>query len=215
MLPKLKDPDYWLGELEPLLREIHFGLKIAVPKAHGFFADYLKKPINKPLFSNLIRYYTLDYLWASGYHTAKEEDDRDSDAWGMRRLANNGIEIVYRQSCLRVRKGIEPPLSTTKTQNDFYQQVLFEDSDRIITNLMLLFDLNSKPLYDGSMRLVRPVGETRKAVKLQWAATVKLETVDPAALVSHDYSKPEDLPLDVQADAADESKEPTGTTNDN
>src|SRR5215472_1793667 len=165
MLPDVNDPDYWLQELEPLLRELDFALRVAVPKAHNFFTDYEKKPINRPLLSNLVRYYTLSYLWANGYN-AKEEGEGDADSWGMRGLPNNGIELIFRQSCIRVRKGVEPPCPMTASSRDFYQQVLFDEAGTgIVTNLLVLFDLDGELQYDGNMRLVRPIKGTMKYVK--------------------------------------------------
>jgi hypothetical protein len=98
MIPKhVHDPEYWLQELEPLLKELDFAFQVSVPKAHQFFTDYHKKPVNRPLLSNLIRYHALEYLWSHGFDTdtAKEEG---AEGWGFRGLPNNGIELLYKQS---------------------------------------------------------------------------------------------------------------------
>jgi hypothetical protein len=117
--PNINDPDYWVEELMPLLTDIDFALKVGVPKAHSFFTDFHKKPVNRPVLSNLIRYHTLEYLWAQGFDnsTAKEEGE---DGWGLRGLPNNGIELLYKQGCVRLRKGIDPPYPTTVASEDFY-----------------------------------------------------------------------------------------------
>jgi len=77
MLPNtVHDPDFWVQELDPLLKELDFAIQIAVPKAHKFFSEYHKKPINRPLLSNLIRYHALEYLWSHGFDMASAKRRR-------------------------------------------------------------------------------------------------------------------------------------------
>jgi len=110
-----------------LLRELDFAFRVGVPKAHLFFTDYHKKPVNRPLLSNLVRYHALEYLWSRGFNDAKEEGD---DGWGLHGRPNNGIELLYKQSCTRVRKGIDPRYPTTTASTEFYQQKLFEEMEQ-------------------------------------------------------------------------------------
>jgi hypothetical protein len=196
--PNVQDPEFWVEELMPLLTDIDFALKIAVPKAHGFFTHFHKKPINRPVLSNLIRYHALEYLWAQGFDhtTAKEEG---ADGWGLQRLPNNGIELLYKQSCIRLRKGIDPPYPTTGASEDFYQQALFGELDRgVVTNLLIMFNLDANLQYDGKLRLMRPekLNARRKLVKCTWVRTVELQSVDLTQAVSPEYQHASELPLD-------------------
>jgi hypothetical protein len=210
MIPNnLHDPDFWLQELDPLLRDLDFAFQLAVPQAHRFFTDFHKKQINKPLLSNLIRYHALEYLWSQGFDksNAKEEE---GDGWGFRGLPNNGIELLFRQSCIRVRKGIEPPYPTTDSSEDFYQQELFQEEERgVVTNLLVLYNLNSKLEYDGNLRLMRPVklNSKRRIVKCDWQATVQRRNADIGHQVPPEYMHGKDLPFGDEA----ESMKKTGT----
>src|ERR1039457_5988292 len=125
MIPNVHDPEFWHDELQPLLVDLDFALRVATPKAHAVFDDYLNKPVNRPLLSNLIRYFVLDYLKSHGHSAAEIEDDLD--AWGLHGLPNNGIEISDKRACMRIRKGTEPPCPNTRSQRDFYQQWLWAE----------------------------------------------------------------------------------------
>lgn len=206
--PNVHDPDYWVEELMPLLVDIDFALRIGVPEAHRFFTEFHKKAINRPVLSNLIRYHALEYLWSRGFDrtTAKEED---ADGWGMRGLPNNGIELVFKQSCVRLRKGIDPPYPTTAAAEDFYQQALFGELDQgIVTNLLILFNLDAKLQYDGKLRLMRPqrLNSKRKLVKCDWSRTVEPQSVDLTRSVLPEYKHNTDLPFD-----GSDAQEGTGT----
>jgi len=207
--PDVRDPDYWVDELMPLLTDIDFGLRLAVPQAHSFFTKFHKKPVNRPVRSNLIRYHALEYLWSQGFDSAKEEG---SDGWGLQKLPNNGIELLYKQSCVRLRKGIDPPYPTTAASEDFYQQALFGELDHgVITNLLIMYNLDADLQYDGKLRLMRPekLNAKRKLVKCSWSRTVEPQSVDLARAVAPEYQHTSELPLD---DA--EKKDKTGTDND-
>jgi hypothetical protein len=147
--PNLHDPEYWSNELEPLLKDLDFAFHLAVPQAHRFFTDWRKKKVNRPLLSNLIRYHVLEYLWTRGFDGATAKED-EGDGWGLRGLPNNGLEILYRQSCIRVRKGIDPPFPNTASAENFYQQKLFEASgdEGVLTNLLILYNLDASLQYD-------------------------------------------------------------------
>lgn len=217
MIPNLHDPDYWLEELEPLLRELDFAFQVAIPKAHKFFTDYHKKPVNRPLLSNLIRYHALEYLWSKGYNDAKEEGD-DPDGWGLRGLPNNGIELLYKQSCIRVRKGIEPPCPMTAAAKNFYQQRLFAEAIAgVVTNLLVLYSLSADLQY-GGMQLMRPVKLLRgkngsPKVKCDWSQTVVFgATVDLNKPIPVKYSLNPDLPLSAEEKKPEaENIDKTGT----
>jgi hypothetical protein len=208
MIPiNVHDPDYWLQELDPLLKELDFAFQVAVPMAHKFFTDYHKTQVNKPVLSNLIRFHALEYLWSNGFETAREEGE---DGWGLKGLPNNGIELRYRQSCIRVRKGIDPPYPTTASSEDFYQQKLFDEMDLgIATNLLVLFNLDGKLQYDGKLRLMRPIGLyiKRKTVRCDWIRTVRLNAADVSTPVTSEYMHAPDLPLD----GTEEQRRDTGT----
>src|SRR5206468_1492413 len=100
-------------------------------------------PVNGPVFSNLVRYEVLEYLRAHGIDAREEEEGEEQlgpiDGCDRRSLPNNGLELIYRGSCLRVRKGLEPPMPTTQTQKNWYQQNLFvseSDVGTVLTNLL-------------------------------------------------------------------------------
>jgi hypothetical protein len=198
MIPNnVHDPDYWVNELMPLLKEIDFALQISVPRAHQFFTEYLKKPMNRPLLSNLIRYYALEYLRSRGFDDAQEEG---ADGWDFRGLPNNGIELLYRQGCIRIRKGIDPPYPTTTSSEDFYQQKLFDEIDSgIQTNLLVLFNLDATLQYDGKLRLMRPekLNAKKKLVKCDWSRTIQIDAADVSTPVPSQYMHPPELPLGV------------------
>ncbi len=208
MIPNVHDPEYWHEELQPLLADLDFALRVATPKAHAVFTDHLQKPVNRPLLSNLIRYFVLEYLRSRG-HSASDIEDPDS--WGLRGLPNNGIEIIYKRSCIRIRKGIDPPCPNTQAQRDFYQQRLWEDDgeDAVATNLIVLWNLGLGLLYEGDMKLVRPLKGNAKWVRLEWSKQVIVLSVDPDAIINSEYSRPSELPL--QRDGIDER---TGTDGD-
>lgn len=214
MLPNVHDPEYWHEELQPLLVDIDFALRLAVPKAHTFFAEYVKKPINRPLLSNLIRYFVLDYLLGQGRDAV---EFGDPDSWGLRSLSNNGIEITYRRSRIRFRKGIEPPCPTTISAQDFYQQWLSEEftQDGVVTNLLILWNLDAQLQYSGDLRLIRPVDGNRQFAEWEWSKRVALTAVDPGRVIGPDYSLPSELPLDPSQPSQDleddEETEGTGT----
>lgn len=204
----LHDAEFWIGELQPLLKDLDFAFRLAVPRAHLFFSDFHKKPINRPLLSNLIRYHALEYLWSQGFDNAREEGDGN---WGFRGLPNNGIELLYRKSCIRVRKGIDPPYPTTSSSEDFYQQRIFEEIDSgIVTNLLVLYNLDSQLQYDGKLRVMRPekLNSKRRLVKCDWHRTLELNTVDLSRPVAPEYMHGRDLPLD--RDSHQERKTATG-----
>lgn len=193
---EVHDPDHWVQELGPLLKELDFSFQVAVPRAHTFFTDFHKKPVNRPLLSNLIRYHALEYLWGKGFSSAKEES---SDGWDFRGLPNNGIELLYKQSCIRVRKGIDPPYPTTGSSEDFYQQRLFEEIDHgIVTNLLILYNLDGDLQYDGKLQLMRPerLNPKKKIVKCEWKRTIAMTALNVAAPISPNYMHGSDLPLD-------------------
>ena len=217
MIPNVHDPEFWHEELQPLLIDLDFALNVAVPKAHAVFSEHLKKPVNRPLLSNLIRYFVLDYLWSRGHSAA----EIDPDTWGMRRLPNNGIEVIFRRSCIRIRKALEPPLPMTASAQDFYQQLLSEEFNdtSVATNLLILWNLNAKLEYAGDMRLIRPVNGTPRAVQWDWAKKVVLTSVDPGRVVTPEYSQPTDLPItregDEQIGASEDNTKPATGTNGN
>jgi hypothetical protein len=216
MIPNVHDPDYWHEELRPFLVDLDFALQLAVPKAHKFFSSYEEKPVNKPLLSNLIRYYVLEYLWSRG-HNAKESDP---DGWGMRSLSNNGIEVLYKRSCIRIRKGLEPPCPMTSSAQDFYQQSLFEEcgEDSVVTNLLILWNLRYDLQYSGDMHIVRPVNGDAKTVVCDWSKRVVLgkASIDPECVVPSEYALPTELPLDpsIQSEDEDEDEDEEGTGTD-
>jgi hypothetical protein len=211
MIPTtVHDPDYWLQELEPLLKELHFAFSLAVPKAHEFFTVFRKTRVNRPLLSNLIRYHALEYLWSHGYSEAREES---VDDWGLRGLPNNGIELLYKRSCIRVRKGVDPPYPTTESSEDFYQQKLIEEIDAgIDINLLVLYNLDADLKYDGKLSLLRPTTLNRrtKKVRWEWRKTIMPESVNLTQAIASEYMHGGDLPLDESASDTD-SNPKTGT----
>jgi hypothetical protein len=195
---------------------------LAVPQAHRFFAEYERKPINGPMLSNLIRYYALEYL-KSRKHNAHEEPIPDS--WGMRGLSNNGIELLYKRSCIRIRKGSEPPFPATDSSQEFYQQVFnYEDApgySGILTNLLVLWDLGTDQQFSG-LKLVRPVDGGIKFAKWDWLVAVPKPVLSLDSQVSAEYMHAQELPLDPSEsyeredddDSADEGgPDKTGTDN--
>lgn len=181
----------------PLLQEIDTGLRHAVPKAKAFFETYQKKPINRPLLSNLIRYFTLEYLRAHGKEASEEENESDG-SWGFEGLSNNGIEIHYRNSRIRLRKGVEAPMPNTHSSLQFYQQVFPEMEDtQIYANLIVLWNLNAKLEYDSDMQLIRTKGLSRnkKEVTYIFRHKVVLTGVDLTRVVESEYSLPSELPM--------------------
>jgi len=207
------DPDLWVELLKPLLLELDFAFQIAVPKAHQFFTNYHKKPVNRPLLSNLIRYHALEYLWSSGHSDAKEEDE---DGWGFRGLPNNGIELLYQQSCIRVRKGIDPPYPTTGNAEDFYRQKLFQEMESgVKINLLILYNLNSQLQYDGKLSILRPVKLIKKMKKVtwDWRRTVTPSEFSVMKPVAPEYMHATDLPMEHDTQAGhEEVKEKTAGT---
>jgi hypothetical protein len=94
--------------------------------------------------------------------------------------------------------------------------MLFDlDGAGVVTNLIVLFDLNSSLGYDGDMELIRPRRGNPRLVKCHWRKGVILQgVVDPRFLVSPEYSKPEDLPLDEpNRERSGENENQTGTDN--
>ena len=211
-IPNVHDPDYWLSELDPLLRDLDFAFRLAVPQAHLFFTDWRKKKVNRPMLSNLIRYHVLEYLWTQGFDTATAKED-EGDGWGLRGLPNNGIELLYRQSCIRVRKGIDPPYPNTTSAENFYQQKLFEESgdSGLITNLLILYNLNSKLQYDGKLLLMRPtkLNARKKTVKCDWVKSVEIRSVDPSRVIPADFMHGRELPFGNEQ--VEQQNEKTGT----
>ena len=222
MIPKpVNDPNFWIEELAPLLREVDFALRLAVPRAHSFFIDFHKKPINRPVLSNLIRYHALEYLWSRGFEATDEAEQSDDDEWNLRGLPNNGIELRYKQSCIRIRKGIDPPYPTTTASQDFYQQKLFEESDGdVVTNLLVMFNLDDELQYDGKLKLMRPtrLNVRRKMVKCEWSKTVEISAIDLRRAIAPEYLNDGDLPLSEQDGSEEKDRKrdtgTDGTTND-
>ncbi|HXJ39031.1 MAG TPA: hypothetical protein VNH18_07120 [Bryobacteraceae bacterium] len=211
MIPNnLDDPDYWHEELAPLLREIDLALQASVPQAREFFDTYLKRVVNRPLLSNLTRYFMLEYLKKTGFNP-RDLDDEDGDGWSLKNLSNNGIEIMFRGSCIRIRKGVEAPLPATRAAQDFYQQVLNQEFAQatVLTNIMVMWNLTRGLEYEGEMYLLRPKSGNRKKVKLAWRKRVQLDRISITQTVEPAYGLPSDLPIDPAADT--ERKDKTGT----
>lgn len=208
MLPNIHDPEYWVEELRPLLDEVQFAFQLAVPRAHDFFVSYERAEINRPLLSNLIRYYALTYLQSKGYSAWDEASL--SDKWAMRGLSNNGIEIVYRRCCLRIRKGIEPPCPATATSQDFYQQRFqYQEEpvpDGVINNLLVLWNLTSTLQYEG-IKLARPTGGDIDYAQWDWLKSVPAMRAKINHPVPPEYARDTELPLDGR----DETDSGTGT----
>ena len=214
MIPTTSDePDFWHEELKPLLMELDLALQNATPKAHKVFSDHLQKPVNRPLLSNLIRYFTLEYLKSANYEASDLEDD---DAWALRNLSNNGIEIVYRGSRIRIRKGVDPPCPSTGASRDFYQLVLFEDLEKgqVEINILVLWNLSKELLYESEMYLIKPSKGNRKYVKWSWRISVVLGApIDLAGPVEPEYMHSSELPVDPnEVDESDKEDPKTGTT---
>jgi hypothetical protein len=219
MLPKrVHDPDYWIEELDPLLRDLDFAFRLAVPKAHSFFTDFHKKQINRPVLSNLIRYHTLEYLWSQGFDTNSAKEEGGDDGWGLRGLPNNGIELLYKNSCIRVRKGIDPPYPTTISSQEFYQQRLFQEGidSGVVTNLLILYNLNVALQYDGDMKLMRPIrlNAKKKSVKCEWSKAIDFRGVDLSRTVPPQYAHGSELPLSGPQDSAREDTDTRTGTDD-
>lgn len=217
-LPNVHDKEYWLQELRPLLDELHFAFRTALPKALEFFDVYRKKPINGPLLSNLIRYEVIEYLKSHGI-SAREEDDAivgPLDGCGMNSLANNGIELIYRGSCIRLRKGTEPPMPTTDSQKDWYQQRLFEDDASILTNLLVLWYSDGQRKF-GGLTLLRTKRVLRKSVACDWRSHVDSPPLVLNVEVGHEYSSGYDLPLSQEDQDNEENlrDDSTGTDDGN
>lgn len=198
MIPDIHDPEYWLEQLSPLLNELQFAFASAVPKAEEFFRVFKNRSrINRPLYSSLVRYEVLEYLTAKGYNAIDEVPTVDGpiEGCGLRHLPNNGIELRFQASCIRIRKGTEPPCPHTGASQDFYQQSLdFGDAAAgIVTNLLVLWDLDDKLQFCG-LRLVRPVNGGPKFVEWDWQKTVPIATVSPTDVVTPQYGRDPELP---------------------
>jgi len=208
-LPNVHDGEYWAGELDPLLTDLDFAFRLAVPQAHRFFTHWRKKVVNRPLLSNLIRYHVLEYLWTQGFDAGTAKED-DGEGWGLRGLPNNGLELLFRQSCIRVRKGIDPPYPNTMSAENFYQQKLFDESvnDGTITNLLILYNLDRDLQYDGKLLLMRPMklNVKKKTVKCDWVKTVEIARVDPNRVIPPEFMHGQELPF------RDEQTERNGKT---
>lgn len=197
-IPDVHDPEHWLRELRPLLDEIYFAFQVALPTSLKYFNEYRRKPINGPLLSNLIRYEVLEYLKGRGI-SAHEEPGGEAeplDGCGLNSLPNNGIELVYRGSCIRLRKGLEPPMPTTLVQEEWYQQYLpFEDGGpTTITNLLILWYSNGQRELAG-LKLLRTKGVGRKSVVCDWEVNVPAPYIPISGVIPPEYSKDPDLPL--------------------
>ena len=132
-IPKEDEPEYWDEQLQPLLSELNFGIYFAVQAAHRFFED---RPVNRPVLSALIRYYLSNYLTA--HHYGAKEEVGDPDDWNMRSLANNGIELRYKGSRIRIRKATGMPAPMTASSRDYYQQI------RVLSGKWLAFESSSR-----------------------------------------------------------------------
>jgi hypothetical protein len=211
-LPDVHDPEYWLQELRPLLNELHFAFQTALPSAVDYFEEYRRKPINGPVLSNLIRYEVLEYLKSHGI-SAREEREPEGigplDGCALNSLPNNGIELFYRGSCIRLRKGLEPPMPTTETQKEWYQQELglvYEDgSPATLTNLLILwYSDGARKLI--ALKLLRTKRVLRKSVACDWEIPVPAPEIPIDRVIPSEYSRGSDLPLDGSDDI-----EETGT----
>jgi hypothetical protein len=198
--PDVHDPDYWLQELRPLLDELHFAFQTALPKAVEYF-EQRNRPINGPLLSNLIRYEVLEYLRSHGI-SAYEDDSEvlgPLDGCGMNALPNNGIELVYKGSCLRLRKGVEPPRPTTEAQRGWYQQELglrYEDDRPVaLTNLLLLWYAKGPREFAG-LKLLRTEGVLENSVVCDWEIPVPGPSIALSEVIASEYREYPELPLD-------------------
>lgn len=197
-----------------MLDELHFAFEVAFPRALEYFEIYRKKPVNGPLLSNLVRYEVLEYLKAHGI-SAREEDESTEigplDGCGMNPLPNNGIELVYRGSCIRLRKGVEVPMPTTDTQRDWYQQELpFDDNGPIaVTNLLILWRSDGQRKFAG-LKLLRTKRVLRKSVACDWEVDVSRPSIIPTETIPSEYGKDSELPL-LQPDQEATRQDSTGT----
>jgi len=83
-----------------------------------------------------------------------------------------------------------------------------------VTNLLVLFNLDSSLQYDGKLKLMRPMrlNTKKKVVKCEWSATVELRTVDLSRPVGPEYQHGKDLPISGQDDLGQQDgSEQTGT----
>jgi hypothetical protein len=186
------DPEYWHAELRPLLVELDLALQSAVPKAHDVFVSHLKKPVNRPLLSNLVRYFVLEYLKAANIDARDLEED---EGWALKNLSNNGIEILYRGSCIRFRKSMDPPAPSTEAGKNFYQQVLSQEFGTVVINILILWNLNSSLQYVGEMYIVRLIRVRGRKVKYEWRKAVDLSVINISEPVEPEYVLPADLPI--------------------
>jgi len=196
-LPKKEDePEFWAARLEPLLRELSLGISLAVCAAHRFFKA---QKFNRVTFSCLIRYYLLVFLQARHFDPSEEDDDWVG--WDTRQLSNNGIELRYNGSCIRIRNASGMPAPITASTRDFYQQVLFVDKDwEPVINLLVLFKLTPEMQYDGTLRLVRPSTGDESHANFEWDHKVKYPVLDPAEVVLPEYMRPPELPFEMNAE---------------
>jgi hypothetical protein len=215
-VPDVHDPEYWLQELRPLLDELYFAFQAALPTALQFFDVFRKKPINGPVLSNLIRYEVLEYLRGRGISAHEDDSDIDAigplDGCGMNSLPNNGIELVFRNSCIRLRKGSEPPRPTTDSQIEWYQQLLpFQEEDGVFiaTNLLVLWYGEGQRNFTG-LKLLRTKNVRGSRVQCDWMIDVPAPPVSASENVRSEYRRSPDLPLDGREDS-DERSSDTGT----
>jgi hypothetical protein len=169
--------------------------------------------------SNLIRYDVLEYLKSHGI-SARELDEPEGagpiEGCGINPLPNNGIELIYKSSCIRIRKGVDPPMPTTDSQKGWYQQELglvFEDgSPAAITNLLVLW-YSCDPRTFAGLKLIRTKRVLRKSVACDWEIEVPPPPIPLSTPILPDYSRGSDLPLE-QSGEQEEADDLDGTGTD-
>ncbi len=141
MLSDIPDPDETVDSLLPLVPVTYGALEHGVAKAHAYF-EHEGEAIEPFTFAQITRFQARLHLTRVG--RLRVEFDYDE-------LANNGLEIHYNSSPIRLRKAFRggAPLPGSFAMENFHAQTLalFSDAEvPVRPNLILLWDV-IRPAY--------------------------------------------------------------------
>lgn len=173
-LDNYPDPKLVLKELAIPLYDICDAVDQSVPRAIQYF-DLVAKPVNRPLFPHLVRFWTRELLAGKEYEVIEEAPT--CEAGGLVDVSNNGLFLLWKKYRIRILKAYMSslPLPVSERRKQFYHQRLdglFDgaSSDDFV-NLVVLWDIDAE-FHLNDLTLVCPKDGDKGRVDYYWQVPI-------------------------------------------